>query len=107
MAGEGNSPPTPATRPSQSQTTSIWSPTLPDGGPAFVKRWDLPNTVASVTRRDIEEKVNIIDTEDAVKYMPSLFVRKRKNGDTQPVLQTRPGASILLRAALFTRTICC
>ena len=57
--------------------------------PAFVQKFQLPNTVSSVTRQEIEDKVNIIDTEDAVKYMPSLFVRKRNNGDTQPVLATR------------------
>lgn len=68
---------------------SVWSPTLPDGKPAFVQRFQLPNTVASVTRRDIQDKVNIIDTEDAVKYMPSLSMRKRNNGETQAVLQTR------------------
>ncbi len=72
-----------------SPIVSRWSPTLPDGRPAFVEKWQLPNTVASVTRQQIAEKVNIIDTEDAVKYMPSLFVRKRNNGDTQAVLQTR------------------
>jgi len=68
---------------------SIWNPTLPNGKPAFVQKWQLPNTVASMTREQIAEKVNIIDTEDAVKYMPSLFVRKRNNGDTQAVLATR------------------
>jgi iron complex outermembrane receptor protein len=68
---------------------STWSPTLANGKPAFVEKFQLPNTVASVTRQEIEDKVNIVDTEDAVKYMPSLFVRKRNNGDTQPVLQTR------------------
>jgi iron complex outermembrane receptor protein len=87
----GNSAPAPAAQSAQPapQPVSTWSPTLPDGSPAFVKKFDLPNTVSSVTRQDIEDKVNIIDTEDAVKYMPSLFVRKRNNGDTQPVLQTR------------------
>ncbi len=45
--------------------------------------------MASVTRKQIERTINIVDTEDAVKYMPSLFVRKRNNGDTQAVLQTR------------------
>ncbi len=89
--GSGLSPtpapaPAPAAAPGQPST---WSPTLANGKPAFVERFQLPNTVSSVTRQDIEEKVNIIDTEDAVKYMPSLFVRKRNNGDTQPVLQTR------------------
>lgn len=68
---------------------STWSPTLANGKPAFVQRFQLPNTVASVTRRDIQDKVNIIDTEDAIKYLPSLFVRKRNNGETQAVLQTR------------------
>lgn len=72
-----------------SEPVSVWSPTLPDGKPAFVQRWQLPNTVASVTRKQIERQINIVDTEDAVRYMPSLFVRKRNSGDTQAVLQTR------------------
>ena len=69
--------------------SSVWSPTLPDGKPAFVQKFQIPNTVTSVTRKDIEERINLIDTEDVAKYMPSLFVRKRNNGDTQAVLQTR------------------
>jgi iron complex outermembrane receptor protein len=81
--------PTPVVVAAPAPKPSVWSPTLPDGKPAFVQKFALPNTVASVTRRQIEEKVNIVDTEDAVKYMPSLFVRKRNNGDTQAVLQTR------------------
>jgi iron complex outermembrane receptor protein len=75
--------------PRRSASTSTWSPTLSDGKPAFVEKFKLPNTVASVTRKDIEDKINVIDTEDVVKYLPSLFVRKRNNGDTQAVLQTR------------------
>ncbi|QGM46830.1 TonB-dependent receptor domain-containing protein [Methylocystis heyeri] len=88
---EGNSAPAPQTRAVEPkpQPVSTWSPTLADGSPAFVKRFDLPNTVSSVTRQDIEDKVNIIDTEDALKYTPSLFLRKRNNGDSQAVLQTR------------------
>jgi iron complex outermembrane receptor protein len=69
--------------------TSRWSPTLPDGKPAFAKKFQLPNTVASVTRKQIDQTINVVDTEDVVKYLPSLFVRKRNNGDTQAVLQTR------------------
>lgn len=68
---------------------SRWSPTLPDGKPAFVEKFQLPNRVASVTRKQIEQTINVVDTEDVVKYLPSLFVRKRNNGDTQAVLQTR------------------
>lgn len=83
IAGDG--------RPTQSRPApaSVWSPTLPDGKPAFVQKFALPNTVASITRKQIDETINVIDTEDVVKYLPSLFVRKRNNGDTQAVLQTR------------------
>ena len=84
-ASGGNGAPPPPSTP----TPSTWSPTLANGEPAFVERFQLPNTVSSVTREDIEEKVNIIDTEDALKYTPSLFLRKRNNGDNQAVLQTR------------------
>lgn len=48
-----------------------------------------PATAATIEAEDIETKINAIDVEDAVKYLPSLFVRKRNYGDTQPVLATR------------------
>jgi len=57
--------------------------------PPLKERYDLPQTSASVTADQIRQTVNILDTEDAVKYFPSLFVRKRNYGDTQPVLATR------------------
>ena len=60
------------------------------GGEAPLKRrFQLPQTAEGVTARTIRETVNAVDSEDAVKYLPSLFVRKRNNGDTQPVLATR------------------
>jgi iron complex outermembrane recepter protein len=64
------------------------SPAVP-GTPPLKQRYQWPQTAESVTARDIQEKINVVDTEDAVKYLPSLFVRKRNNGDTQPVLATR------------------
>lgn len=57
--------------------------------PPIKEKYQLPQTSASATAKEIQEKINLIDTEDAVKYFPSLFVRKRNNGDTQPVLATR------------------
>ena len=48
--------------------------------------------------RGIEQTVNVVDTEDAVKYLPSLFVRKRNEGDNQPVLATRTWGVRLQRA---------
>jgi iron complex outermembrane recepter protein len=59
------------------------------GAPPIVRRFQLPQTSASVTREQIDETVNVVDTEDAIKYFPSLFVRKRNEGDTQPVIETR------------------
>jgi iron complex outermembrane receptor protein len=103
-AGPVAARPAPTTAPvtAPSPIVSRWSPTLPDGRPAFVEKWQLPNTVASVTRKQIEQQVNIVDTEDAVKYMPSLFVRKRNNGDTQAVLQTRTyGVSSSARSLVY------
>ena len=58
--------------------------------PATLKeKYQLPQTSESVTAERIRETVNAVDTEDTVKYFPSLFVRKRNYGDNQPVLATR------------------
>ena len=48
-----------------------------------------PATLSSVPAERVEATVNAVDVEDAAKYMPSLFIRKRNYGDTQPVLATR------------------
>ena len=59
------------------------------GTPPAVARFQLPQRSFSVTSKQIDETINLKDPEDAVKYMPSLFVRKRNDGDTQAVLATR------------------
>jgi iron complex outermembrane receptor protein len=81
-------------------TPSIWAATLPDGKPAFVQRWQLPNTVASVTQRDIKEKINIVDSQDALKYVPSLFVRKLRGGN-EGMIQTRTWGLSSARALVY------
>jgi iron complex outermembrane receptor protein len=59
--------------------------------------------VSSVTARRAQETVNIVDTEDAVKYLPSIFLRKRNYGDTQATLATRVwGTSSSARTLVFT-----
>ena len=50
---------------------------------------DFPATQVSVTAAQIDGTVNAVDVEDAAKYLPSVFIRKRNEGDTQPVLATR------------------
>jgi len=59
------------------------------GTPPAVARFSLPQESYSITSRQIDETINLKDPEDAVKYMPSLFVRKRDDGDNQAVLATR------------------
>ena len=50
---------------------------------------DYPATVVSVDQRQVRESVNAVDAEDAARYLPGIFIRKRNYGDTQPVLATR------------------
>ncbi|WP_426442850.1 TonB-dependent receptor [Bradyrhizobium genosp. P] len=59
------------------------------GTPPAVARFQLPQRSFSVTSKQIDETINLKDPEDAVKYLPSLFVRKRNDGDNQAVLATR------------------
>jgi iron complex outermembrane receptor protein len=53
------------------------------------EKYQLPQTSESVTAERIRETVNAVDTEDVLKYFPSLFLRKRNYGDNQAVLATR------------------
>jgi iron complex outermembrane receptor protein len=58
--------------------------------------------ISSVALPRIEESVNLLDTEDAVKYLPSVFLRKRNNGDTQATMATRVwGVSSSARSLVF------
>ncbi len=61
----------------------------PDREPPAKEIWQLPNSTASITADRIDATVNAVDAEDVIKYFPSLFVRKRNEGDTQPTLETR------------------
>ena len=52
-------------------------------------RFQLPQESFSIGAKQIEETINLKDPGDAVKYMPSLFVRKPDDGDNQAVLAAR------------------
>lgn len=92
--------PGPVTAPNPAPAPSVWSPTLPDGRPAFVQKFQLPNTVASVTRQQIRERVNIVDSQDALKYVPSLFVRKLRGGN-EGMIQTRTWGLASARSMVY------
>jgi iron complex outermembrane recepter protein len=50
----------------------------------------IPTTIEGITGRQIEQTINATDSEDALKYFPSLLVRKRYVGDyNHAVLSTR------------------
>jgi iron complex outermembrane receptor protein len=63
----------------------------------------IPTTIEGITRTQIEEQVNASDAEDALKYLPSLLVRKRYIGDyNHAVLSTRAsGTGNSARSAVF------
>lgn len=51
---------------------------------------NIPTTVESITGAEIEARINATDSEDALKYFPSLLVRKRYIGDyNHAVLSSR------------------
>jgi len=54
---------------------------------------DNPSPAVQVTQAQIRE-INVINVEDAVKYTPSLFVRKRYVGDTNGIIATRTTGSL-------------
>lgn len=42
---------------------------------------EIPTTIEGITGEQVEERINAFDSEDALKYLPSLNVRKRYIGD--------------------------
>jgi iron complex outermembrane recepter protein len=72
------------------------------GSPPIKQRFALPQESFSITAKEIDETINLKDPEDAVKYLPSLFVRKRNDGDNQAVLATRTwGLSSSARTLIY------
>ena len=72
------------------------------GTPPIKQRFQLPQESFSIAAKQIDETINLKDPEDAVKYMPSLFVRKRNDGDNQAVLATRTwGLSSSARTLIY------
>jgi iron complex outermembrane receptor protein len=53
----------------------------------------IPAVTESVTAQEMAESINAITTDDALKYLPSILVRKRFIGDTNSSLATRTANS--------------
>ncbi len=63
----------------------------------------IPTTIEGITAAEIARKINATDAEDALKYLPSLLVRKRYIGDyNHAVLSTRAsGTGNSARSAVY------
>jgi len=83
-------PATPVQSRAATQAVPVPAPASNLAGPSpDQQRYQLPQTAEGITAKRIEQTVNIVDSEDAVKYLPSLSLRKRNAGDNQTVLASR------------------
>ena len=60
-----------------------------NASPTFPERNLLPGTTAGITSEEFQREINVVNTEDALKYLPSIVIRKRHIGDVQAPIQTR------------------
>ena len=72
--------------------------TNPSSMPTYI-----PTTMESITGREVEDRINATDSEDAIKYFPSLLVRKRYIGDyNHAILSSRAsGTGNSARSAVY------
>src|SRR5207344_116306 len=63
----------------------------------------MPTTIEGISGAEIETRINASDSEDALKYFPSLLVRKRYIGDyNHAVLSSRAsGTGNSARSAVY------
>ena len=56
----------------------------------------IPTTIEGITRTQMEQTINATDSEDVLKYFPSLVVRRRYIGDyNHAVLSSRAHLAVL------------
>ena len=81
---------------------SLGMVTVNSGAPTSLPT-QIPTTIEGVTREQIDQTINATDAEDALKYFPSLLVRKRYIGDyNHAVLSSRAsGTGNSARSAVY------
>lgn len=74
-----------------------------NGGQPTSLPTQIPTTMEGITREQIEQNINATDSEDALKYFPSLLVRKRYIGDyNHAILSSRAsGTGNSARSAVY------
>lgn len=95
-------PPSPADDQAPGRIKSLGVVTVTGGQPTSLPT-QIPTTIEGVTREEIETRINATDSEDALKYLPSLLVRKRYIGDyNHAILSTRAsGTGNSARSAVY------
>ncbi len=98
LAGRGADAPDPLDAPTRTLGVVTITATRPTSLPT-----QIPTTTEGLTRQEIERTVNATDSEDALKYFPSLLVRKRYIGDyNHAVLSSRAsGTGNSARSAVY------
>lgn len=71
------------------QTGKTLPPVQVNGTRSAADRNQLPVTTESVTAAQAADAINAMTAEDAVKYLPSVLVRRRYIGDTQAPMSSR------------------
>lgn len=91
-----------AQEPSDAPIKTLGTVTVLGGQPSSLPS-QIPTTMEGLTRQQIEDTVNATDSEDALKYFPSLLVRKRYVGDyNHAVLSSRAsGTGNSARSAVY------
>jgi iron complex outermembrane recepter protein len=89
-------------QPAEPPVKSLGMVTVTAGHPTSLPT-QIPTTMEGITRGQIEQTVNATDSEDALKYFPSLLVRKRYIGDyNHAVLSSRAsGTGNSARSAVY------
>lgn len=66
------------------------------------EKYKLPAVMESVTKEKLEDTVNVMNTEDAIKYLPNILVRKRYIGDKEmPVSMRTSGTGSSARSLIY------
>ena len=63
--------------------------------------------VASQTKEEIDQTVNVMTTAETFKYLPSVLVRERFIGDRNATIEGRVTIRKIAREQYFTRMACC
>ncbi len=65
-------------------------------------KYKLPAVTESITKEKLADTVNVVNTEDAIKYLPNIMVRKRYIGDKEmPVSMRTSGTGSSARSLIF------